>query len=183
MAILVATPANGVRVLKNATHLTDSPTLAAGAVAVSLDDDSVIAQNDYGVIEGETVQFTDVGETSPRTIVRAQNDHNAVVTVDTDHDAGAFVRKQGGGHELLTYAFTDTDFAGFKVRSERAFWWALEIDGAIAKSGYCKSDVPFYTDVQPVETIVSATYVLHVWWQAPASEARTGQVFWGEIFN
>lgn len=182
MAILVS--AVRERVEKNATEITDAGGLSDSVLAASFDDDSMAVNGEYMIVEGETIGIGSVGS-SPRTISRGENDEGGGATTPTVHDEGVFARKQGGGHKLLEYDFgaTPADLAGFKLRSERAFWWALFIDDVLSDEGYCDSKEPFYTDVQPLASLTSGVYKIYVWWQAPSSTGRTGQVFWGKMFN
>lgn len=182
MAILVA--AKRVRVAKNATHITDAGGINDSVLTASFDDDSIAVNGQTVIVEGEAIGIGSVGA-SPRTISRGANDEAGAATSPTVHDEGCFARKQGGGYNLLEYDFgaTPADYAGFELQSERAFWWSLFIDDVLSSEGFCDSKKPWYTRVRPLKSLTSGVYKIYVWWQAPLSELRTGQVFWGEMFN
>jgi len=177
MAILTQTTPNGTLVTKNATYLDTALTDSDTDGSLDLNDDDVFAINTYAIIDAETVKITDADDSSDRDITREQSDHNSNATSATAHESGAWVRLQGGATELLTYEFDgSTYFAGFNIRSERGFWWSLEVDSTIVDTGFVDSSVPFYTEVRPRSTPAAGTWKILVW----ASETR---VFHGKIFN
>ena len=93
------------------------------------------------------------------------------------HQDESWVRKQAGGTALLSYTFDgSTYFAGFNIRSERGFWWSLDVGGTIVDTGFTTAEVPFYTEVRPRVIPAAADWIVYVW----ASETR---VFHGKIFN
>jgi len=176
MNLLEQTPSNGVRVTPNATAL--AVALTAGASAMTCDDTTIFAQNDYISIEGESLKITDVDDASNvRDITRAQVDHNSVATVATAHEVDAYVLDRDG-YALLDYTFDGaTNCAGWFVWSERAFWCAIEKAGDIDGCRiFVDSQRPFIVMPNPVYMPAAAEWKILIW-------CTHTRVFHGGIFN
>ena len=129
MNIIESTVAPGIKIAAN-----------AGELAVALDTDDltmqlldgdgvaadVLANNEYGWIEGELIKVTAHGTTA--TIVREQAGGGAADA----HAAGAFCREQDG-YELLTHTFTaGTEWLSqIRAGGDRKAWFGLMVDGTI----------------------------------------------------